>query len=246
MSEASVLDLHAYLGSFDPWGLKPLSDEWHEAGVGWIVGVGDDVATSEAAVEAAWSLPDTVAGVGLHPQRIGTNGHGDQLEALAELATDPQVAVISDVGVDTAVEASQGAQEEVFRAVLEIASQNSRSLLIHWHAPATRLLEIWGEIGGEPPRAAMLDFQGESAEMDELLDRGFYFSVSLDGAGAASGIPDERLFVHSSARPDDGTSGPPVVREVLEQVATQRGVDRGALALQINSNFWEFLAWRPK
>lgn len=260
-----VLDLHAYLGEFEPFGLKPLYDQWEAAGVGWIIGVGDDVPTSEAAVDAAWSLPNTIAGVGLHPKRIPADGarSADQLKevvAIGELATDPQVAVISDVGADAAADAPRDLQEDVFRALVEIAVANRRSLLVHWSAPIHRLLELWdGLTYSQPPNAAILAFDGNAAEAQELLDRNFYFSISPEADGTLGPattatevlglIPAERLFVHSSARSSNGDPaaiGPPVVRDVLERIAAQRGLEPGELASQINDNLWEFLAWRPK
>src|SRR3990170_3285062 len=103
-----VLDLHAHLGAFNPFALKGLWDGWTANGVGWMVGVGVDVPMSEAAIDAAWSLADTVAGVGLHPTRIPSGAASaqdvEEIGVLAELATDPQVAVISDCGIHEAAE----------------------------------------------------------------------------------------------------------------------------------------------
>jgi TatD DNase family protein len=259
----TVLDLHAYLGEFDPFALKPLADRWEAAGVGWMIGVGDDVPTSEAAVDAAWSLPNTIAGVGLHPTKIpahsGSAADLEELAALEELATDPQVAVISDLGVDDAADAPRDLQEDVFRSVIDIAVANSRSLLLDWQAPVAQLLELWdGLPPGQRPRAALLTFAGTAAEAEELLERNFYFSVSPEAVGipgrAATAaevlttVPADRLFVHSSARAGNGDAalGPAVVRDVLERLAAERRVDPRDLATEINDNLWEFLTWRPK
>jgi Tat protein secretion system quality control protein TatD with DNase activity len=242
----AVIDLHAYLGEFDPFGLKPLADQWEAAGVGWVIAVGDDVATSEAALDAAWSLPNTIAGVGLHSTKIPASGVDDELATLAELATDPQVAVLTDVGVDDRAEASHELQEDVLRAVAEIAVANKRSLLIDWPGPAAALLELWASLD-RTPRAALLTFAGDTAEAQRLLENGFYFSVSPEAdQGALVSVPADRLFVHSSARAANGGRGPAVVRDVLNRLAAARGVDADALAAQINDNLWEFVAWRPK
>jgi TatD DNase family protein len=260
-ARSGVLDLHAYLGEFDPFGLKPLAGEWEAAGVGWIVGVGNDVPTSEAAVDAAWSLPNTIAGVGLHPTRISADGTEatEQLEAISELATDPQVAVISDVGVDETAEAPRELQEEVLGGIFDVAVANSRSLLIHWNAPVARLLGMWDQLSySQPPHAAILGFAGDAAEAQQLVERNFYFSISPQAVGIPGTattpadvlrlIPAERLFTHSSARPQNGEPSldPRIVRDVLGRLATARKVEPEELAVRINSNLWDFLTWRPK
>jgi TatD DNase family protein len=256
---STVLDLHAYLGEFDPFGLKPLADGWEAAGVGWIVAVGDDIPTSEAAVDAAWSLPNTIAGVGLHPSRLPANGGSvaDDLEevaSLAELATDPQVAVITDVGIDVDAEAPRELQEAVLRRAIEVAADNSRSILLVWNDDFDGLVGLWASLD-RPPHAALLGFTGTAAQAGQLLECGFYFSLSpesvgLVGDGALADdvlaqLPADRLFVHSNTR-NGGEVQPPVVRDVVVRLAQVRAVDAGELGAQINENLWVFLAWRPK
>ncbi len=256
-----VPDLHAYLGEFNPFGLKAMVDQWAAAGVGWIVGVGYDVETSEAATEAAWALPNTVAGVGLHPKRIGVDGAppAEAIEAIAELATDPQVAVISDVGVDESADAPPDLQEEVFLQMIDVALANERSVLIHWNRSLGGLLETWDRaIRNRPLRAAILSFGGRREEAQELVDRGFYFSISPEAMGVAgpaampgdalSVVPEERLFIHSNARAGkpESTLASPMVHDLLGRLASRRGIEPETLAARIDRNFWEFLAWRPK
>ena len=219
----AVLDLRAYLGEFNPFGLKQMAAGWEAEGVGWIVGVGDDPATSEAAIEASWSLRSTVAGVGLSPRALPANGvtraaEIEDLAVIAELATDPQVAVITDAGVDEAADAPMELQEDAFRFLLDVAATTSRSVLVDWRAPTSRLIEIWDSVP-RTPRAAILDPEASAAEVKVLLERGFYFSISPKHAGvvdaSASGaellraIPAERLFVHSNARGASETSDAP-------------------------------------
>jgi Tat protein secretion system quality control protein TatD with DNase activity len=257
----AVLDLHAYLGEFEPFGLKQLAAGWEADGVGWIVGVGDDPTTSEAAIDASWSLRNTVAGVGLHPRCLPAEGAStaaeiEDLAAIAELATDPQVAVITDVGVDEAAPAPIALQEDAFRFLLDVAATTSRSALVRWKAPASRLIEVWDSVSRKP-RAALLDFEGSTAEAEALLGRGLYFSLSPQAVGIGTSaavntevlraVPAERLFVHSDARSSsDNGSAPPVVATIVERLAEYRGVEPTELATQINANLWQFLTWRPK
>ena len=260
-----VTDLHAYIGEFDAFGLKPLSSAWEQAGVGWIIGVGSDGATSEAATDAAWSLPNTIAGVGLHPRRIPgdtspeTVATLEDLEAITELASDPQVAVISDAGLDESASAPLETQQRVFAAMVELAVTHGRSLLARWHAPVDGLVEFWEELPARRrPPAALLSFNGDAKDLERLIELGFYFSLSPEAVGVRNAasvdrdvlerIPDERLFIHSSARPTDGNGdgvSPVVVNDIVQRLAEIRSVERDALADRINNNLWDFLRWRP-
>ena len=226
-SGARVPDLNAYLGEYEPFGLQPRALEWDASGVGWIVAVGNDLATSEAAVDVAWSLQNTIAGVGLHPRRFSANDAGsagelEELSELAELASDPQVAVISDVGVDETVEAPLSLQMDVLKVLLDIAKANSRSVLLHWNAPVGDLLEFWDQYD-RPPRTAILGFRGKAEQAQELIDRSFLLLHLPRSGWPQRPREDVRRCAGSAPR---RASFRPLERTTKQRTAGGRSADR--------------------
>ncbi|HKC92157.1 MAG TPA: TatD family hydrolase, partial [Candidatus Limnocylindria bacterium] len=70
-----------------------------KAGIERILTAAEDVASSEAAVALAAHHDDVRVAVGVHPHRAGSWGPA-ALERLTELARDPRVVAIGEIGMD--------------------------------------------------------------------------------------------------------------------------------------------------
>jgi TatD DNase family protein len=179
------------------------------AGVDRLVQVGCDVASSRWAVATAREHPAIVATVAIHPNEAPRLSSMD--EALGEidaLAADPRVRAIGETGLDTfrTGDGGRAAQEESFRAHIEIAKRHGKALVVHdrdAHADILRVLDD----AGAPPAVVMHCFSGDAAFAAECVRRGFVLSfagtVSFKNAAdlraAAAVTPPGQLLVETDA-----------------------------------------------
>ena len=103
-------------------------------GVGKVIQVGCDVASSQCASEIALTHPDVWAAVALHPNATAHDPELEKsLEVIAELAQLPQVRAIGETGLDYFRTGPDGiaAQHHSFRRHIEIAKATGKALVIH-------------------------------------------------------------------------------------------------------------------
>ena len=146
------------------------------AGV-FMVAVGVDVPSSQAAIDLAADHDDVVASVGLHPHDAagerGAIADGD-LAKLAELAASPAVVAIGECGLDYYYNNSpRDAQARVFRQQIELALRlNKLGLVDRERIQAGQL----GECHGHRP--------GSTQSADGLVDVGVARRHHEAGLGA--------------------------------------------------------------
>jgi len=194
-------------------------------GVGGVVCVGTDVATSEQAValvrsvRAVVSSGDTSAGaipgdfgvwatMGLHPHEA-SHGVGDLERALAvELGTGNGVVVaVGECGFDYHYEHSpRAAQRDAFAAQVELARRHDLALVVHARDAWDDTLDVLRGVG-PPNRVVLHCFTGGPDEARRCLDLGAFLSfsgiVTFKGAqdvrDAAALCPLDRLMVETDA-----------------------------------------------
>lgn len=148
------------------------------AGVGRILTIGTDVATSEAAVALAAAEPDVYAAVGIHPHDA-TAADAGALAAIARLASRPKVVAIGEIGLDFYRDLSpRPAQAAALAAQIGLARALGKPVLLHCRAAHAALLEVLaaeqvGAIGG-----VMHCFSGDLAVMRSALDLGLLVSIA--------------------------------------------------------------------
>jgi TatD DNase family protein len=179
------------------------------AGVSRLVSIGVDVATSRWQAEIAGRHPHVWAAVAVHPNEAGSGASTpDALAEIDELAALPQVRAVGETGLDHFRTAEGGhlAQEESFRAHIEIAKRCGKALVIHdrdAHADVLRVLLD----AGAPARTVFHCFSGDAAFAAECASRGWFLSfagnVTFKNAGdlraAAAVVPRELLLVETDA-----------------------------------------------
>ncbi|MFW6204390.1 MAG: TatD family hydrolase [Actinomycetota bacterium] len=265
---APVTDTHCHLDIGRGPDHRPDPDrELAEAaavGVTRVVQVGTDVAGSEWAAKAAGRYDGVVAGVALHPNeapRLAAAGRLD--EALAEIdrlaGSSDRIRAVGETGLDfyrTGPEGRQ-AQEQSFRAHLEIARRHGKALVIHnrdAHADVLRILED----AGAPDRVVFHCFSGDAAMARTCAARGWFLSfagtVTFANAGplreALGATPADRVLVETDApfltphpyrgRPNAPYLVPITVRKIAE--VQDRDLDTVCGALQ-DATFQAFGTW---
>jgi TatD DNase family protein len=181
-----------------------------DAGVGRLITVGTDAASSLAGVELARDYEGVWATVGLHPHDATRVADGE-LEALVGLLDAPRVAphvvAVGETGLDYHYDHSpRSVQQEVFAAQVALAHERGLTLVIH-----TR--EAWDdtfaiiEAAGGAERSVFHCFSGGPHEARRALDLGAYLSfsgiVTFKSAGevraAASLCPPDRMLIETDS-----------------------------------------------
>ncbi|WP_069174433.1 TatD family hydrolase [Streptomyces griseus] len=236
-----------------------------------VVQVGCDVEGSRWAAETAAAHPAVHASVALHPNEAPRIVHGDPegrpghearepggkaalYEALAEidaLAALGHVRGVGETGLDHFRTGAGGmaAQEESFRAHIEIAKRHGKALVIHDRDAHADVLRVLADAGA-PERTVFHCYSGD-AEMARVCAAAGYFmsfagNVTFKNAqplrDALAVVPTELLLVETDApfltpAPFRGRPNAPYLIPVtLRAMAEVRGTDEDALAGAIYDN----------
>lgn len=221
-----LIDTHAHIQQHDPDQLEGILNRSGEAGVGAIIAAGVTVEDSQRCIELATTHREIFAGVGVHPTDLAGPLEEDDLENLDLMATDDNVVVMSEIGIDhqahvLARDSATGRswveiQDEAFRLQIEIARRHSLPLVFHVREPdddpdansawpvAMRALNETSatELGGTAHY-----FQGNAETAKAMLDSGFMISFARPLLRLkrlqeiAKWIPLDRVLLESDSYP---------------------------------------------
>jgi TatD DNase family protein len=179
-----VTDAHTHLGStHDHSGLDPATALAlaGRVGVGRVVEVGCDLASSIEAIRLAERFPGVVAAVAIHPNdaaRLGPRLEAE-LESLAALVgTSPRIRAVGETGLDyfrTREADGRQLQQVSFAAHLAWAREHDLAVVIHDRDAHDEILDLL-DAEGVPARFMMHCFSGDAAFARRCLDRGAYLS----------------------------------------------------------------------
>lgn len=237
-----------------------------------VVQVGCDVAGSRWAAETAAAHPSVHASVALHPNEAPRIVHGEPEggwsrqgvrepggkaaldEALAEidaLAALSQVRGVGETGLDYFRTGPEGmaAQEESFRAHIEIAKRHGKALVIHDRDAHADVLRILADAGA-PERTVFHCYSGDEDMARICVDAGYFMSfagnVTFKNAqplrDALLVAPVELVLVETDAPfltpvPYRGRPNAPYLIPVtLRAMAEVKGMDEDALASAVSDN----------
>lgn len=225
------------------------------AGVGGVVQVGTDVASSVWSAELAASHPRVLAAVAIHPNeapRLEANGAlDDALATIDELAAQPRVRAIGETGLDffRTGEDGRDAQFRSFEAHIDIAKRRGLTLQIHDRDAHAEVVATLDRVGA-PDRTVLHCFSGNAAFARLAADRGWYMSFAGPVTFKANNhlrealavAPHDRILVETDApfltpmpfrgRPNASYLVPHTVRFMAEVLAT----DLGDLCARIAEN----------
>ena len=162
----------------------------------WMVNVGTERGTSEAAIALAKKETEGVfATVGLHPVRSregsqrasASNGvhptsavttEKFDYEFYKKLGKDKSVVAIGECGLDyyRLSEDSKAEQKRVFLEHIRLASELEKPLMIHCREAFADLIDILRAHEREVPQGIVHFMSGTKADAEALLDMGFSFS----------------------------------------------------------------------
>lgn len=249
-----IIDTHAHLTdeTLLPI-LEAVLDEAQAAGVGAMLAVATDLASSHACLELAERYSAIRASVGIHPNYSAAAGPGD-FEAICELAGHRRVAAIGETGLDRHWDDSPWeVQVENFTKHIELSRTSGHPVIIHTRDCAEETLELLQRETRErgPFRGVLHSFTGPQAVADGCLELGLYISFAgmltyknaADLRAIARTIPADRLLVETDCpyltpHPFRGQrpNKPSLVVHTLACLAEVRGCTAEVLAEQTTRN----------
>ena len=180
-----LVDTHAHL--MDPAfadDLPKVLQRAMAAGVGAMICVGYDVASSVAAVRLAELHPQILAAVGIHPNSSGRAGRG-AFEEVRRLAEHPRVVGIGETGLDryrkrTPLEV----QRDWFARHLDLAAERGLPVIVHNREAdddTAEMLSVWAsglDADERSVRGVLHCFAGDAAMLRAGLRAGFMVSIA--------------------------------------------------------------------
>jgi len=253
-----LIDTHAHLDlpQFDG-DRTAVVERAQAAGVALIVNAGANVESSRRAVALAAHYPEVYAGVGVHPHDA-KQVDGEALATLRELARQPKVVAVGEIGLDFYRNLSpQDLQRRAFQAQLAWAAKLGKPVIVHdreAHAEVLKALTGWvASLVGSSlvERAGVLhSFSGDLLMAKRAIDLGFYISISGPVtyqnarrlAEIVQALPLDRLLIETDCpyltpHPHRGKRNEPAyVRLVAEEVAKIKGLTLNEVAATTTAN----------
>jgi TatD DNase family protein len=245
----AVIDAHAHLTDRRfATDIADVLERARKAGIERVLTAAEDVASSEEAIALATRHDDVRVAVGVHPHRAATWGP-EALVRLTELARDPRVVAIGEIGMDlSGRSAPSDVQESAFRGQLALAALLSLPAVIHVRDAGDRVRAILGE--GLEVRGMIHCYSEGPEELARWLDLGLHISfagtLTYPGSdrlrSAAALVPADRLLAETDApylAPQNARgrrNEPLYVAATHAALARERGADIGDLAAEIGQN----------
>ncbi|QPK79817.1 TatD family hydrolase [Corynebacterium lizhenjunii] len=224
------------------------------AGVERMVTVGDDVAESQAALDAAHAHPGVWAACAVHPVRAHELDAAAR-ESIARMAADPRCVAVGETGLDTywiehapETTAPLEVQLEALDWHARLAKQVGKVLMIHNREADAQLLEALADV--DVP--VMLHcFSSPLAVAKEAVARGWVLSFAGNVTfkrneelrQAAALVPVEQLLIETDApymtpEPFRGQRNEPaLIGHTWQCIADARGVEVSDLAVAVGATF---------
>ena len=241
---ASYADSHVHLHWYED--VDALLSRAAAAGLKLVVGVSVDLRSSRQTIELAGHQPMVVAGVGFHPMFFDSGLGASDLTALAELAANPAVGFIAEIGVDT-VEATVPLDRQlaVLRDELAIARELNKPVNLHLRGAIASAFELLERSGLPRAGGVFHYFVGDAALARATIELGLHLSVgkpvTRDENGALreaiAEVPLDRLLVETDSYPLSGRNTEPTdVVLVARAIADLKGTSPDLVANATTAN----------
>jgi TatD DNase family protein len=171
----------------------------------YIINASEDVDSSAVALKQARRFSEVFSAAGIHPHHADEVNH-DTLEQIEELAGDPRVVAIGEIGLDYYYDSPpRDLQKQAFQDQIKLAKQLGLPIIVHDREAHADTLSILQSEAGTDLRGVMHCYSGSAEMVEDFVDLGFYISfagtVTFNKARkpkeAAAAVPLERLLVET-------------------------------------------------
>jgi TatD DNase family protein len=233
--QRTAVDSHCHLFLLDRQPAEVVETS-RAAGIGHVICVGIDPATSRASLEMAESFRGVFATAGLHPN-AASQLDGPAGAELEDLVASPLVVGVGETGMDRfRAGAPAEVQERVFRLHLALARDAGKPVVVHCRDAWPDVLRILGDTAAD--RVVLHCFSGDERVAAECSARGYFLSFAGNVTypknehlrRAATTAPLERILVETDSpflspqerrgKDNDPTGVLSVIRTIAEVRAT--------------------------
>jgi TatD DNase family protein len=139
--------------------------------------VGYDLSASSEAVRIAKNHEGIYAVVGVHPHNAKAM-NGATADSLRELAQDPKVVAIGEIGLDYYRDLSpRSRQKEAFEQQIRLANELKLPIVVHDREAHADVLEVLGRFDKEA-RGILHCFSGDLSTAEEFIEMGYLISIA--------------------------------------------------------------------
>jgi TatD DNase family protein len=176
------------------------------AGVQECVAIATDIEDARKALDLSAQFPNVHVVCGIHPHQAGKVAAGWDTALLA-LVRREDVHAVGEMGLDYHYDFSdRESQHRVFARQLEISAEVHKPVVIHCREAHADVLEVLARCQA-PPNVVFHCFTGSEREATEILDRGYWISLtgvvtfkrSDELRRVAALIPEDRLMIETDA-----------------------------------------------
>ncbi|CAH3105690.1 unnamed protein product [Porites lobata] len=181
-------------------------------GIKQMILTGNTLQMSQSAVLQAKAYPRVLfASVGVHPHFTEKEWNSKTAKEIEELAKDPVVVAIGEVGLDFHKNySSEKVQIEAFTKQVAIACEVQKPLLAHERGSHQKFIEVLSQFSGRLPSIVIHCFTGSVSEMSAYVSMGFYIGIcgfickevpgkALRDALKEGVLPLDRILLESNA-----------------------------------------------
>ena len=230
-------------------------------GIGRVVNVGCDLASSRWSVSASVEYADVYAAVAIHPNDTSKvdDRRDEVLSEIAALAASPKVVAVGETGLDYYRDWSPpSVQQKWFRAHIEIARAAGKAVMIHDREAHEDVLSILAEYAPWPPDSVIFHcFSGDAAMAARCAEAGYLMSfagnVTFKNADAlreaALVAPAELMLAETDAPyltpvPHRGKpNSPAMTAYTIRYLAALKNLDISDFCRQLQATGTRVFAW---
>jgi len=172
---------------------------------------------------------------GIHPWHLNENNHGQLLEYVRNIASNPGLIAFGEAGFDKIRGPSAELQKSTFSEQVKIAGENRKPLVIHCVRSWDELLAAHKNLKPVTPWLVH-GFRGKKELALQLIKRGMYLSFWFDfvlrpeSSDLIRFLPKERIFLETDGADAD-------IREIYRKVSVDLAVAVDELKKIILNNF---------
>ncbi len=224
-----------------------------DAGVKYILVPATDVVTSAEAIKLAEEYDNIYTAVGVHPHD-SKEWNDDWIAELKELAKNPKVVAIGEIGLDYFYDFSpRETQIIALRKQLDLALELGMPAIIHNREASEDIMKIFEDYKGSGLKAQFHCFAGTISEAKELIKQGHYvsftgnitFKKSDDLREIAASLQIDNLLLETDSPfltpvPHRGKRNEPAyVKIVAEKLAELQGLTYEDVVRSTYYNFYK-------
>jgi TatD DNase family protein len=197
---------HLYLEQFDEDRAEILRRA-SESNVGKLLLPNIDASTVEPMLKMVEDYPDRVYPmIGLHPGSVDENVE-NELKKIHQWLEKGSFVAIGEVGIDLYWEKKFKKQQlEAFEIQLDWAKSRNLPVVIHSRDSFEEIFNVMDRKMDDNLRGVFHSFTGSNAEIDKIMEYGFYFGINgivtfknSDLPGVVSRIPPDRLLLETDS-----------------------------------------------